>query len=397
MGDVAVSFAAVIALGARPFQMSMLSSARIAPALAFSLFAGVWVDRLRRRPLLIAADLGRFVLLATIPAAALVGVLGFPQLYAVILAVAALDILFQVAYRAYLPSLVSREDLADANSKMSASFAAAEVGGFGLSGWLVQLLTAPFAILIDAISFLASAVAIGAIGTTEDAMPPRSNRVGMIREIGEGAAAVRSDPRLTALAAASALGAISYNLFSTLYMLYVVNTLGFNPGVLGMIFAVGGVSSLLTALVATRTIDRVGIGRIIAIALPLEGIAWMLVPMAHGATTLAAGLLIGQQLLGDSTGTIYQIATTTLVQTIADRKVLGRVNATISFLGLSSTLVGVLLAGVLGEWIGLRPTMFIGSIGLIMAGVMLSFSPIWKLRGGEEPDLEPQTASIAER
>jgi MFS family permease len=398
MGDVAVSFAAVISLGATPFQMSMLSSARIVPALAFSLFAGVWVDRLRRRPLLIAADIGRFILLATIPAAALVGVLGFPQLYAVILAVAVLDILFQVAYRAYLPSLVSREDLADANSKMSASFAAAEVGGFGLSGWLVQLLTAPFAILIDAISFLASAVAIAAIGTTEDAMPPRSHRIGMIREIGEGARAFRSDPRLMALAAASALGAISYNLFSTLYMLYVVKTLGFNPGVLGMIFAVGGVSSLTTALIATRTIDRVGIGRIIAIALPLEGLAWMLVPMAHGTTTVAAMLLIGQQLLGDSTGTIYQIATTTLVQTIADRKVIGRVNATISFLGLASTLIGILLAGVLGELVGLRPTMFAGSIGLIGAGVMLAFSPIWSLRSVDQAtDFASTAANVAER
>src|SRR5258708_14382738 len=103
-------------------------------------------------------------------------------------------------------------------------------------------------------------------------------------------------------------------------MLYMVKTLGFKPGVLGMIFAVGGVSSLLTALIATRAIERVGMGRIIAIALPLEGLAWMMVPMAHGATTLAALLLIGQQLIGDATGTIYQIATTTLVQTIADRK-----------------------------------------------------------------------------
>ena len=379
MGDVAVSFAAVISLGATPFQMSMLSSARIVPALAFSLFAGVWVDRLRRRPLLIAADVGRFALLATIPAAAVIGALGFPQLYTVILAVAALDILFQVAYRAYLPSLVSREDLADANSKMSASFAAAEVGGFGLSGWLVQLVTAPFAILIDAISFLASAVAIAAIGKTENATPPRAHRAGMIREIAQGARAFRSDPRLMALAAASALGAISYNLFSTLYMLFVVNALGFKPGALGMIFAVGGVSSLLTALIATRVIDRMGMGRIIAIALPLQGLAWMLVPMAHGATALAVMLLIGQQLLGDCAGTIYQIATTTLVQTITDRKVLGRVNATISFLGLASTLIGILLAGALGELIGLRPTMFAGAIGLMVAGLMLAFSPIGRL------------------
>jgi MFS family permease len=134
MGDVAVGFAAVIALGATPFQMALLGAARIVPALAFSLFAGVWVDRLRRRPLMIAADIGRFALLATIPAAAAMHAFAMPQLYAVILAVSALDILFNVAYRAYLPSLVDHKDLVDANSKMSASFAAAEVGGFSFSG-----------------------------------------------------------------------------------------------------------------------------------------------------------------------------------------------------------------------------------------------------------------------
>ncbi len=385
MGDVAVSFAAVIALGATPIQMSLLSSARIVPALAFSLFAGVWVDRLRRRPLMIAADLGRFTLLATIPAAALFGALRMAQLYAVILAVSLLDILFLVAYRAYLPSLVSREDLVDANSKMSASFAAAEVGGFGLSGWLVQLLTAPFAIAIDALSFLASAIAIAVIKQPETEIRPRARRDGMIHEIAHGARAFRSDRRLLVLAAASAVGAVSYNLFGTLYMLFVVNELGFKTGVLGMIFAVGGLSSLFTAIAATRVIERVGLGRILALALPMEALAWALVPMAHGATTVAAALLIGQQIFGDLAGTIYQIATTTLVQTIADREVLGRVNATMSFLGLASTLAGMLIAGVLGEYIGLRPTMYAGAAGLMIAGVMLVFSPIWSISGESQP------------
>jgi MFS family permease len=184
-------------------------------------------------------------------------------------------------------------------------------------------------------------------------------------------------------------------------MLFVVKELGFKPGVLGMIFAVGGVSSLLTALIATRVIDRVGMGRIIAIALPLEGIAWVMVPMAHGAKTLAVMLLIGQQIFGDLAGTIYQIATTTLVQTIADRKVLGRVNATMSFLGLASTLIGVLLAGVLGELVGMRPTMYLGCVGLLGAGVMLSFSPIWNLRegnyGDDASEREPPAAGAVKR
>lgn len=394
MGDVAVSFAAVIALGATPIQMSLLSSARIVPALAFSLFAGVWVDRLRRRPLMIAADVGRFMLLATIPAAAVVGALRMTQLYAVILAVSLFDILFLVAYRAYLPTLVSREDLVDANSKMSASFAAAEVGGFGLSGWLVQLLTAPFAIAVDALSFLASAVAIAVIKQPETELRPRKRREGMIHEIADGARAFRSDRRLLALAAASAVGAVSYNLFGTLYMLFVVNELGFKTGVLGMIFAVGGVSSLFTAIAATRVIERVGLGRIIALALPMEALAWALVPMAHGATVVAAALLIGQQIFGDLAGTIYQIATTTLVQTVADREVLGRVNATMSFLGLSSTLVGMLIAGVLGEYIGLRPTMYAGAAGLLVAGVMLAFSPIWSITG-ESERVEPEAPADA--
>jgi MFS family permease len=256
----------------------------------------------------------------------------------------------------------------------------------------VQILTAPFAILIDALSFLASAAAITAIRKPESQPASRSNRHGVLSEIVEGTRAFGSDRRLLALAAASAVGAVSYNLFATLYMLFVINTLGFKPGVLGMIFAVGGISSLLTSLGATRAIDRVGIGRVIAIALPLEAVAWMLVPMARGATTMAAVFLIGQQLFGDAGGTIYQIATTTLVQTIAKLEMLGRVNATISFLGLAWTLIGMLTAGVLGEVFGLPPTMFAGAIGLFAAGLMLRFSEIWRIRGAEDDDWNDESA-----
>ncbi|MGB3550671.1 MAG: MFS transporter, partial [Candidatus Binatus sp.] len=132
MGDVAISFAAVIALKATPFQMGLLAGARIVPTLVLSLFAGVWVDRIRRRPILIGADIGRFIVLATIPIAALFAALTMAQLYAVILGYSALDLFFDVAYRSYLPSLVAREELLDANSKLTASAGVAEAGGFAL-------------------------------------------------------------------------------------------------------------------------------------------------------------------------------------------------------------------------------------------------------------------------
>src|SRR5215469_11820600 len=176
MGDVAVSFAAIIAIGATPAQMGVLASVRLIPKMLLSLIAGVWVDRLRRRPLMIGADLGRFALLATIPIAAMIGHLRMNLFYLVILSVGVLDLLFDLAYGAYLPSLIDSADLVEANSKLSASYAAAEVGGFALAGWLVQILTAPHAILVDAVSFIASALAINSIRRVERPITQGRNR-----------------------------------------------------------------------------------------------------------------------------------------------------------------------------------------------------------------------------
>ena len=198
MGDVAISFAAVIALKATPFQIGLLAAAGTVPTLVMSLFVGVWVDRVRRRPILIATDIGRTIVLGTIPLAAIFGALRMTQLYVVMLLDAVLDLFFSVAYHSYLPSLVNREDLVDANSKLTASAGVAEAGGFGLAGWLVQWLTAPFAILIDAISFLASALAIALIRTPEPAPAPRAKDTSVAREIADGARLIFSDRRLRA-------------------------------------------------------------------------------------------------------------------------------------------------------------------------------------------------------
>jgi Major Facilitator Superfamily len=384
MGDVAISFAAVIALKATPFQMGILAAARIVPTLVLGLFVGVWVDRICRGPILIGADIGRFIVVGTIPIAAMFATLTMPQLYAVILAYSALDLFFDVAYRSYLPSLVEREDLLDANSKLTASAGVAEAGGFALAGWLVQWLTAPFAILIDAVSFLASALAIKLIRKPEPAPAPRARGAGVACEIAEGARLIFSDGRLRAFGMISIVGGFANSLVSTLYVLFVVDALGFRPGVLGMIFAVGGASSLFGALAARRAADMLGTGMALVAGLAIEGVALMLLPMARGAGLGSVALLVAQQLIGDSAATVYFINAVSLIQTITPKPMLGRVNASLRFVSLGSVLVGQLVAGLAGGVIGLRPTIAIGAAGLWVTAALLGFSEVGSLTGMAE-------------
>lgn len=393
MGDVAISFAAVIALKATPFQMGILSAARIVPTLVLGLFAGVWVDRMRRRPILIGTDLGRFIVLGTIPIAAMFADLTMIQLYTVILAYSALDLFFDVAYRSYLPSLVERENLLDANSKLTASAGVAEAGGFALAGWLVQWLTAPFAILIDAISFLASALAIALIRKPEPAPAPRARERTVAGDIVAGARLVFSDRRLRAFGVVSIVGGFANSLVSTMYMLFVVNALGFKPGVLGLIFAVGGASSLFGALAARRASDTLGTGKAMVAGLAIEGVALMLLPIARGAGTVSVALLVAQQLIGDSAATVYMINAVSMIQTVTPNALLGRVNASLRFVSLGSVLIGQLVAGVAGGVIGLRATIAIGAAGLWVTAALLGMSEVGSLTSvGEQAPTAVATA-----
>ena len=386
IGSVAVTFAAVITLRATPFQMGLLAAVGNLPALAFSLLAGAWVDRLSRRPIMIATDIGRSLVLVTIPIAALYGLLGMRQLYVVMLLSALFELFFDVAYRAYLPTLVDREQLLDANSKLSASSAVAEFAGFSICGWLVQWLTAPFAILIDAISFLPSAVAIAAIRTPEPTSTARRERA-LSREIAEGLKLIWSDDRLRAIAVVETIGGLFFSLWNTLYMLFVVNSLGFKPAALGMIFAVGGISSLFGALVARRSADAMGVVGAMILGLVVAGFAMMLLPIAHGSGALSIGLLVAQQLIGDGALTIYLINSVSWIQVIAPHHLLGRVTASLRFLNRSSTLVGQLVGGVAGGIIGLRPTMVIGAVGLWITAALLRAARI-----DVAPDVVPDIA-----
>jgi predicted MFS family arabinose efflux permease len=375
VGGVAISFLAVIALHATPAQMAALAVWRTVPALLFSLFAGVWVDRLRRRPLMIGADLANIVLLASIPAAAALGMLRIQQVYLVMFLTSFADILFSVGYRAYLPTLVGRDAITQANSILSATEAVAEMGAFGLAGWLVQWLTAPIAIAVDSVSFVFSAIFLRLISKSEEA-PTRRKDSRVAREILDGARCIVEDSRLLAVALSAAVGAIAQGIFSTVYALYFINELGFQPGALGMIYATGGAASFVGAALTTRTADKLGIGRAMALGLAAMGLGFSLLTFAHGAGIISIALLVGQQLVGDSFGTIYFVTQMSLIQKIAPRRMLGRIVAGIRFLGLGAGLLGALVGAVMSDLIGLRYAIAFGAMLLFIAAAIIMASEV---------------------
>ena len=250
IGRTALHFTAILVLDARPFEVAALLAMGIVPELIVAPFVGVWVDRLRRRPIMIAADLGRAALLATIPATYVLDALTMEQLYVVAFLTGILSMCFSVAYQSYLPSLVQREELLEGNSKLTASESAAEVGAFGAAGWLVQVFTGPIAILIDAVSFLFSAYFIGLMNDTERPPAPREERAGMLSEAEQGIRTILGNRILRATLVSESINHFAFGIFSAAFGLYVIRVLDFQPGVLGMIYAVGGMSSLTGGFVA---------------------------------------------------------------------------------------------------------------------------------------------------
>ncbi|HLY17252.1 MAG TPA: MFS transporter [Bryobacteraceae bacterium] len=365
-------------LNATPLQMGFLSGAGAAAILLFGLFAGAWADRLRRRPILICADLGRAAVLFTLPLAAMLGKLTMTHLYAVAAAASALTVWFDVSYQAYLPSLVSADDLLEGNSKLALSESLAGVVGPGLTGALIAAITAPMAILFDAISFVCSALSVWLIRKPE--RRPEAHPAPHIgREIVEGLRASWNQSILRTLLLRAATAAVFLGFGSSLYILFAVRELKIGAALLGAVIAVGGFSSVFGALAAKRLVARFGLGPTLIFAALLPAAASLLPPLARGPVALCAAMLAVAQ-LGDMGWTIYGINELTLRQSVAPAHVLGRVNsaAHLTFRGVLP--VGALLGGVIAQAIGLRAAMFVGAGGFLLSALWLICSPIRRLR-----------------
>jgi MFS family permease len=376
----ALPFVAFLTLGATPLQLGILGAMGSVPILLFGLFAGVWVDRLRRRPILIGADLGRALILGSIPLAALLGVLRIELLYVVAALVGILTVFFDVAYASILPSLVTRHELVEANSKLGSSSALAEIGGPSLAGFLVQLISAPFAILIDAVSFVLSAAGIILIRTAEPPPPPAAERRPVLRDMAEGLRLVLRQPILRGLAGHAATMTFFGNFIGVLYSIYCVQELGIPPAIVGVMIGLGGVGAFIGTLIVGPVTRRLGVGRSIIGAVLFGTLVNMMIPLVWGPPLLVAGILMMTQLVGDIGWPVYSVNEQSLRQAIVPDRLLGRANASMQFLTGGIAPLGALLGGWLGEVIGMRPTLLIAIAGLLLAILWLIFSPIRQLR-----------------
>ena len=376
---LALPLAAILILDASAFEVGALSSIEFAPFLLVGLPAGVWVDRLRRRPILIAGDLGRAFVLASIPVAYWLDALTMPHLYAAAFLTGICTVFFDVAYQSYLPSIVERGQLTEGNAKLEISRSGAQLAGPGIAGGLVEVLTAPVAIAVDAVSYLGSALFVVRIRRPEPDVPAPAaeDRPRMRSQIMEGLRYVLGNPLLRPIAACTALSNLFNAMVTAILILFAVRELGLTAGAIGVALAIGNVGFLVGAFAAERIARRVGIGRAIVGSSVLFGLAGFAYPLATSATAVA--LLVAGGLLFGFGGVVYNVNQVSLRQAITPGRMQGRMNATMRFMVWGTMPLGALAGGALGGAIGLRQTLWVAAAGGFLAFVPPLFSPVRRL------------------
>jgi predicted MFS family arabinose efflux permease len=388
--NAALAAVAVIVLQATPTQMGWLGAFAGLPILLVSLFAGVWVDRLRRKPILIAADLGRGFILLSIPLAALGSFLQMPQLYAVALLVGVLTVLYNVADQSYLPTVVTRNKLVEANARIGASDSLAEVAGPSLAGILMQWLGAPYAIFVDVGTYLFSAASLLLIRRRELA-PETHARPNVWREILEGLSIVMRHPILRALMATTATHRFFGNFIGTIYWLFLVRDLGLSPAIVGISIGMGGVGALIGTFMAERLTLRFGVGRSIIgslIIVPLFS-GFLLLPITRWSSSVVAGVIFAVQLIGDIFWSVFFINVISLRQAVIPVQILGRASASLDFVGEGAAPIGALVGGMIATLIGARWTWLLGAAGILAGSLWLIFSPVRRLHSYHPSELSP--------
>jgi MFS family permease len=377
ISQLALPLVAILAVHASTFEVGLLTALETAAFLVVGLPAGAWVERMRFRSVLIVNDLIRAAALGSIPLAQAMGVLTIGQLYAVAIVTGVCTVFFDVAYQSYLPELVDRKLLVEGNAKLQASESVSQIAGPSIGGLLIQALTAPYAVLLDALSFLWSAGWVTAI----DARPPRPERRpdrDLRAEIGAGLRFVLGNPLLRAIAACTG----SFNLFSSMVfaVLYVLlaRDLHISAGVIGLITSTSAIGGLVGSLVASRFTARVGQGPAIWISVAVAGPCGFVAPFVHRGWTLA---LLAVAQTGMSLGNVvYNITQVSFRQGLCPPELLGRMNATMRFLVWGTMPLGGLLGGVLGATIGVRGTLLVAAAGESLAFLPVFFSPLRRMR-----------------
>ena len=374
---LAVPLLAVRTLHATPFQVGLLTTFEYLAFLVIGLPAGAWVDRMRRRRVMIAADLGRAALLGWIPLAAVLGVLSLVQVYAVVFAVGCLTVFFDVSYQSYLPFLVGRDDLVEANAKLQGTQSVAQVAGPSAGGFLVQALTAQYALLANVGTFLWSASWVGAIQAREP-RPERAPGSSLLREVREGVAFIASHPVLRQVAAATGTANLGSSAAQGMLIVLLARTLGLSAGVIGLLMSAGAAGGLLGAFTARPLARLIGEGPVTWLSLAVASPLTLVQPFLHRNWTL--GLFVVAQIVFSAGSVIYNVTQVSFRQRLCPERLLGRMNATMRFLVWGTLPLGGLLGGVLGSTIGVRATLLAAAIAQSLAFLWVFFSPLRSLR-----------------
>jgi MFS family permease len=397
--QLALPLVAIDVLHTSAFQVAALTTVEFLPFLLVSLPAGVWVDRMRRRPILVVGDLSRALLLASVPIAYWSGSLTMAQLYIVGFLVGIATVFFDVAYQSYLPSLVERQQLIDGNAKLEISRAGAQLGGPGLAGLVIDFLKAPAALAFDAVSFIGSALFIFSIRKQErtEAIAPKRR---MREELGEGLRYVLTHPFLKNIAACTALFNFFGNMGFAVLLVFARRELHLSPLAIGLAFTLSNIGPLLAAFNANRISSRFGVGRTIIASAVLGGPMFLVIPFApEGNAALA--LIIPAFVIGGLTNVIYNVTQVSLRQAITPERIQGRMNAVMRFIVWGTIPLGALIGGVLASTIGVKETLIVGGIGSCLPFLPVLFSPVRNLRVMPEPvdeaavALEPLVADAA--
>jgi MFS family permease len=396
---LAIPFVAVLVLDASTFEVAALGVVDFLPFIIFTLPAGVWVDRMRRRPVLIVGDFGRAALLATIPIAYVLDVLTLGQLYVVGFLVGVCTVFFDVAYQSYLPSLVERQQIIEGNSKLEISRSSAQIAGPGFAGLLIQAFTAPYAILIDACSFLGSGLFFLRIRRHEESPAAHTTagaKTSLWTELKEGLRFVLGNPNLRAQAGCTATSNFFSNVSFAILIVFLVRELGLSAGVIGLAISLGSFGSLVAALTAMRISRRFGIGPTTIVSAALFGPATLLIAFAPTGNQAIPFLILAQLVFG-FTVVVYNIVQVSYRQAICPPRLQGRMNSVMRFMVWGTIPLGGLVGGVLGTTIGLRETIVVGAIGGGLAFLWILLSPQRHLREMPEPVDEDEATEDALR
>ena len=380
VAELVLPLSAIYMFHATAEQLGVINAVAFAPYLVVTLLAGVWIDRCRKRVILMASELGRVVALGAVPLLALVGSVRLYDLYLVAGVMGVCAVLFDVSGTAYLPSLVSRDQLLDGNSKLQASIVVTQSGGPAVGGLLVQLVSAPAVLAMSVVSPLVSLAALLTVRQREEVPDRPAQRRGIFAEIGESLRFIARDNYLRFLVVRSGVNNLFFMARNTILPLFVLQVLHLGSAMLGLVLGVGAVGALVGATVAKRLAVRLGPGRVIAVGYGCSSLVQVLLPVAVGPPALALSLLLPMFFTSGLFMTVGNTNVATLQQMLIPRRQLGRVVAGMRTVTWGTMPLGALLGGTLGSVIGIRQTLFITATGFCLSALWIAVSPIAKVR-----------------